>query len=155
MKLLLLSPVFLISGICFLTSCGKGGSLGSDYTVGVTDTKHWAGTIDGYAPGDATVGGILKHNWPVNYLRTKTDTSFAVMKIDGYDVKLFGFTMAFRGKDVALKTIKFDTTVVGKMDATLIYHYDLGSMTFISHRVDSFNNDAAQYYQENVNLHTL
>lgn len=146
------------AGLAAVTlACNKNSNNYSvtDNTAGMIKTEQWTGTISGYAKGDTLfTGDTTHHEWPKGYSRTKADTSIAVAKINGFAVGMMGFTLAYRSTDVVNKTRKFDTVLTGSYDAIMIYYYERDSFTFVSHEVSGYNTPAAQYYQNNITLHS-
>lgn len=154
MKKILLLPAL---ALCIIASCNKKDNnySNTDYTRGMTNVRHWAGPFDGFVAGDTVYMGTLRHDWPKHYQRTKTDTAFSIISVDGYDINVLGAVLPYRKTDAVLKTMTFDSVIVGVMDATLTYYYTLDSMSFTYHRVGAYNSDASQYIQDNINIHTI
>jgi hypothetical protein len=145
----------LIACVIFSQSCSKssGNFVTTDHTPGLIKARGWYGSADGYAPGDTTKGGIIHHNWPDHFSRTITDSSFSIIKIDGYTINMMGLKMPYRITDSTAKFVRFDTSS-SILTAALVYYYAKDSISFGLHRADSFSTAANQYYQLNLTLHT-
>ncbi len=152
------TPLVLLLFVCALCACNKNSNNYSitDFTAGMITERLWSGQIYGYAKGDTLYQptDTVLTEWPKVYNRTLTDTSFTIIKINGFAVNIMGTTLGYKTTDAMAKVRKYDSVVTGSLDAVLLYYYEKDSLSFVCHRTKEYNSLANQYYQEHILLHT-
>jgi hypothetical protein len=156
------SPVYyfaLALLICVMAyGCTKKANYSqADHTVGLTSKmRTWSGTSNGYYKGDTLIPpSTSTEDWAKLFNSTITDTSFAVLKVNGFAVSVPGMTMIYRDTDYVDKYVRFDSTVAGSGTSYLLYFYSVDSVYYEFHRFYGFNAAANQYYQTHLYLHTV
>ena len=140
-----------------ITSCTKNRNYSNiDHTVGMTGARSWTGPIYGYYKGDTLLSSTdTTHTpWPKVFSRTIADTLFAVQKLDGYRVSVWGVQLPYRATDSTAQTVRYDTTLPNSSPTILTFYYAKDSMTFEYHMLGEFNSAAGNYYQTHAFMHT-
>lgn len=145
----------LVGAICACNKSSNNYSI-TDLTTGMITERLWSGQIYGYAKGDTLYRptDTVRTEWPKAYNRIITDTSFAIIKINGFAVNIMGTTLGYKSTDATAKVRRYDSVLTGSLDAVLLYYYEKDSLSFVCHRTKEYNSLANEYYQEHILLHT-
>ncbi len=159
MKNLLFLSVAIICAVFLFTQCHPGGNnyTATDHTKGMIKIKSWTGNAHGYVQGDTIQfppPDTTHVAWAKAYSHNITDTSFSVLKIDGFDIIVLGTILRYKATDSTLQTVTFDTTVVGSGTDILKYYYAIDSFSYEFHIITGFNAAANKYYMTDLFIHT-
>ncbi len=129
----------------------------TDHTVGLTSKmRTWSGTTNGYYKGDTLIPpATTNEDWAKIFNRIITDSTFAVLKVDGFAVSVPGMTMIYRDTDHVGNYVRYDSTVAGSGTSYLLYFYLVDSVYYEYHSFYGFNAAANQDYQTHLYLHTV
>jgi hypothetical protein len=137
--------------------CSKSNNYTTtDHTTGITGkVRSWSGATSGYVKTDTVIMPDTNTvNWATFFNRTISDSFFAVMEVNGFQVSVFGTPFNYLTTDSVNQVIIFDTTLSGSAKSILTYYYNRDSMTCEYHQVTGYSNWAKQNYQVNYLLHT-
>ena len=129
----------------------------TDHTTGLTSkSRVWSGTTYGYFKGDTLIPpATANEDWAKIFNLTITDSTFSVVKINGFAVSVPGMTMIYRDTDYTQNAVRFDSTVAGSGTSYLLYFYLVDSVYYEYHNFSGYNSAANQYYQTHLYLHTV
>ena len=156
------SPVYYFTIILIITvvayGCTKKANYSpADHTVSLTaKARIWSGTTDGYYKGDTLIPpSTTNEDWAKIFNRVITDSSLAVLKVNGFAIGVPGMTLIYRDTDFTQNAVRFDSTVAGSGTSYLLYFYLVDSVYYEYHSFYGFNSAGNQYYQTHLYLHTI
>ena len=148
-------PALLIAGL-LAYSCNKTSYTNTDHTVGlVNTTRSWSGYSTGFIKGDTLIPpATTVQQGALYFYHTINDSSFNVLKSNGYQISVMGTYMNYHSTDSTTHIVEFDTTFSGSPKSFLKYNYSNNSITMEYHWVGTFNAVTSRYYQTDIYLHT-
>ena len=150
MKYLLILVALFLCITLIIPGCNKNTNNYSvtDHTTGMIKIRSWSGYAFGNSRGD-TLWNTVHVAWPEYFCHTVTDTSFSVLKVNGFSINVEGTELAFRSVDSVNKIVKFDFTYANSATSFLIWDFGQDTMYYEFHKIYGHNDSANKYYETN------